>query len=128
MFDSELRPSNRRILGRVLSSSVLLFLVSVLSPDAVASQAMGVNSGADVTLSIGTPEEVGMSSAVLKGGVQLYQDAIDAGEVVGAVLLVVKDGKIVKQSGLSDMMTFFLQLGLVDLPGAGNSSTDAPAS
>ncbi len=100
MFDSELRPSSRRSLGRILSSSALLFLVSAFSPDAVASQAMGVNSGTDVTLSAGTPEEVGMSSAVLKGGVQLYQDAIDAGEVVGAVLLVVKDGKIVLHEAL----------------------------
>jgi CubicO group peptidase (beta-lactamase class C family) len=36
-----------------------------------------------------------MSSAILQGGVQLYRDAVDSGDLVGAVLLVAKDGKVV---------------------------------
>ena len=49
----------------------------------------------DVTLSTGTPADVGMSSAILDAGVQLYRDAVDRGDLVGAVLLVAKDGKVV---------------------------------
>jgi len=53
-----------------------------------------------VTLTTGTPDEVGMSSAILDAGVQLYRQAIDAGDLVGAVLLVAKDGKIVLHEAL----------------------------
>lgn len=54
----------------------------------------------EVTLTAGTPEEVGMSSAILDAGVELYREAIDAGDLVGAVLLVAKDGKIVLHEAL----------------------------
>jgi CubicO group peptidase (beta-lactamase class C family) len=57
-------------------------------------------TGQDVTLSRGTPEEVGMASAILDAGVQLYRDAIDAGDLVGAVLLGAKDGTIVLHEAL----------------------------
>ncbi len=57
-------------------------------------------SAQDVTLSMGTPGEVGMSSAILDAGVELYREAIDAGHLVGAVLLVAKDGKIVLHEAL----------------------------
>ncbi len=56
--------------------------------------------GQDVTLSMGTPEEVGMSPAILDAGVELYREAIEAGHLVGAVLLVAKDGKIVLHEAL----------------------------
>ena len=49
----------------------------------------------DVTLTPGKPEDVGLSSAILQGGVQLYRDAVESGDLVGAVLLVAKDGKVV---------------------------------
>jgi CubicO group peptidase (beta-lactamase class C family) len=49
----------------------------------------------DVTLTSGKPEDVGMSPAILQGGVQLYRDAVAKGDLVGAVLLVAKDGKVV---------------------------------
>jgi len=54
----------------------------------------------DITLTTGTAEEVGMSSAILESGVQLYRDAVEAGELVGAVLLVAKDGKVVLHEAL----------------------------
>jgi len=54
----------------------------------------------DVTLTMGTPEEVGMSTAILGGAVQLYRDAVEAGGLVGAVLLVAKDGKVVLHEAL----------------------------
>ncbi len=43
----------------------------------------------------GTPAEAGMSAGVLAGGVALYEEAVERGDLVGAVLLVAKDGKIV---------------------------------
>ncbi len=49
----------------------------------------------DVTLSTGRPEDVGLSSGVLAGGVALYREAVERGDLVGAVLLIAKDGKIV---------------------------------
>jgi CubicO group peptidase (beta-lactamase class C family) len=49
----------------------------------------------DVTLSRGTPAEVGMSAPILEAGVQLFRDAVANGDLVGAVLLVAKDGKVV---------------------------------
>ena len=70
----------RRSLVTALS---LLFLsagsVSVQAP--VLAQAATQSRG--VTLSVGIPDEVGMSSAILQSGVQLYRDAVDAGDLVG---------------------------------------------
>ncbi len=43
----------------------------------------------------GTPAEAGMSAGVLAGGVALYEEAVERGDLVGAVLLVAKDGKVV---------------------------------
>lgn len=54
----------------------------------------------DATLTTGTPEEVGMSPAILDGAIQLYRDAVEAGDLVGAVLLVAKDGKVVLHEAL----------------------------
>ncbi|MFH1766349.1 MAG: serine hydrolase domain-containing protein [Gemmatimonadota bacterium] len=76
---------------------VLGLLLSVTGPTpiraAISIQDPGEHQ--DVTLSTGTPEEVGMSSAILQSGVQLFRDAIEAGDLVGAVILVAKDGKVV---------------------------------
>lgn len=47
------------------------------------------------TLTPGTPQDVGMSSAVLEAGVGLYREAVARGELVGAVLLVARNGKVV---------------------------------
>ena len=47
-----------------------------------------------------TPAEAGMSAGVLAGGVALYEEAIERGDLVGAVLLVAKDGKVVLHEAL----------------------------
>lgn len=47
------------------------------------------------TLTRGTPDEVGMSPAVLEAGVGLYREAVARGDLVGAVLLVARNGKVV---------------------------------
>ncbi len=61
-------------------------------------------AGQDVVLSRGTPEEVGMSPGVLQGAVELMREAIQDQEMVGGVLLVAKEGKIVlhEAAGMKD--------------------------
>ncbi len=47
------------------------------------------------TLSYGHAEDVGMSPAVLRGAVGLYEEAVERGDLVGVVLLVAREGRIV---------------------------------
>jgi len=47
------------------------------------------------TLSEGEPAEVGMSAAVLGGALGLYEEAVERGDLVGAVVLVARHGTIV---------------------------------
>ncbi|MDE2806467.1 MAG: serine hydrolase, partial [Gemmatimonadota bacterium] len=47
-----------------------------------------------------TPAEAGMSAGVLAGGVALYEEAVANGDLVGAVLLVARDGQIVLHEAL----------------------------
>jgi CubicO group peptidase (beta-lactamase class C family) len=47
------------------------------------------------TLSHGEPEDVGMSRAVLEGAAGLYEEAVARGDLVGAVLLVARQGRVV---------------------------------
>ncbi len=89
------RPTERLSLCLLLLGCLALL---ILGPPAVLAQ--GPAQSRDVTLSVGTPEEVGMSSAILEAGVQLYRDAVEAGDLVGAVLLVAKDGKVVLHEAL----------------------------
>ena len=47
------------------------------------------------TLSYGEPEDVGLSQGVLKGALSLYQESVARGEVVGAVILIARHGRVV---------------------------------
>ena len=47
------------------------------------------------TLSHGTPADAGMSAVTIDSGVALYRQAVAQGDLVGAVLLVARDGKVV---------------------------------
>lgn len=47
------------------------------------------------TLSYGKATDVGMSAAVLGGAVGLYEEAVERGDLVGAVLLVARQGRVV---------------------------------
>jgi CubicO group peptidase (beta-lactamase class C family) len=49
----------------------------------------------NVTLTRAAPRDVDMSPAVLEAGVGLYREAIERGDLVGAVLLVARNGKVV---------------------------------
>ncbi|MBT8397900.1 MAG: beta-lactamase family protein [Gemmatimonadetes bacterium] len=74
----------------ILSSSVL-----GLQGNLAAISAQQTRAFQDITLTIAAPEDVGMSADFLESGVQLFREAVEAGGLVGAVLLVAKDGKIV---------------------------------
>ncbi len=63
---------------------------AVLAPAAVGQE----------VVSYGKPSDAGMSAGVLAGGVALYEEAIARGDLVGAVLLVAKDGKVVLHEAL----------------------------
>lgn len=73
---------NRRSLLRLSCALATFTVVAPLSAQAV-------------TLTRGAPKDVGMSPAVLEAGVGLYREAVERGDLVGAVLLVARDGKVV---------------------------------
>lgn len=85
-----LPPGPRRRVARVCA--VLLLVPALLSAAPLHAQ------GAIVTRA--APADVGMSEGVLAGGVALYEEAIERNDLVGAVLLVAKDGKVVLHEGL----------------------------
>lgn len=94
-------PTSRLRIPSWIPTVLILLLTSAgFAPVQAAQSTQNTRSYQDITLSTGTPEEVGMSSAVLESGVQLYRDAVEAGELVGAVLLVAKDGKVVLHEAL----------------------------
>ena len=70
-------------------------LVNTLTSVALLLVGAGGIRAQDVTLSTATPADAGLSAAILDAGVQLYRDAVEQGDLVGAVLLVAKDGKVV---------------------------------
>ncbi len=74
---------------RVVVRSVITLIVALglLSSRAESQQAR--------VLSYGEPEDVGMSSAVLQGAVGLYEEAVERGDLVGAVVLVARNGRVV---------------------------------
>ena len=83
---------NRDFLGRAFAAAAFLAAPLGLSATTPAGTAPLPQA---VTVSRAAPTDVGMSAAVLQGGVGLYREAVDQGDLVGAVLLVAKDGKIV---------------------------------
>ncbi len=71
-----------------IRSTIALIVAAGFFPPTLASQ--------DVrTLSYGKPEDVGMSSAVLMGALGLYEEAVERGDLVGAVVLVSRRGRVV---------------------------------
>ncbi|GAB5518628.1 MAG: serine hydrolase domain-containing protein [Rhodothermales bacterium] len=55
-------------------------------------------------LSYGEPAEVGLSPAVLAGALGMYEEAVERGDLVGAVVLVARNGRVVLHEaiGMSD--------------------------
>ncbi len=89
--------------GPVTHAMPKRFVARVAQPAFSAVLAFGpalALAAQDVRMSRGTPADVGMSAAVLSGGVGLYREAVDAGDLVGVVLLVAKDGRVVLHEAL----------------------------
>ena len=75
------------------SAALLLTLLATVA-SATPTSAQGT------AITRANPAEAGMSAGVLAGGVALYEEAIARGDLVGAVLLVAKDGKVVLHEAL----------------------------
>ncbi|WP_420463258.1 serine hydrolase domain-containing protein [Candidatus Palauibacter sp.] len=70
-----------------LAAAVILPMAVLSAPTVAAQEAK--------TLSYGEPEDVGMSRAVLEGALGLYHEAVERGDLVGAVVLIARKGRIV---------------------------------
>ena len=71
----------------IRSTLVLLVAVGLSAPRLESQQVH--------TLSYGAPEDVGMSPAVLAGALGTYEEAVERGDLVGAVVLVARHGRVV---------------------------------
>ena len=87
-----MRPLTRPKATTAASALLLASLATLAAPPPATGQ------GTVITRATAT--EAGMSAGVLAGGVALYEEAIERGDLVGAVLLVAKDGKVVLHEAL----------------------------
>jgi len=69
---------------------IIVFLLGVV----VGLSSAGAAQESQI-LTIGKPEEVGMSGPALKAAVSLYSEAAARGDILGVVLLVARRGKVV---------------------------------
>ncbi|MGD8278401.1 MAG: serine hydrolase domain-containing protein [Gemmatimonadota bacterium] len=72
---------------------VIAVLVSGMASGAVRAQAGDAREAR--TLERAAPAEAGMSTALLEAGLGLYRESVERGDLVGAVLLVARHGKVV---------------------------------
>ncbi len=72
----------------------------VLSWALLAATLAAPPATAQPTISRTAPADAGMSAGVLAGGVALYEEAVARGDLVGAVLLVAREGKVVLHEAL----------------------------
>ena len=91
-----MRTSNR---PRGAQGTPGVFAIATLAAVAVLAHSMPATAQGTV-VTRATPAEAGMSAGVLAAGVALYEQAIARGDLVGAVLLVAKDGKVVLHEAL----------------------------
>ena len=91
-----MRTSNR---PRGAQGTPGVFAIATLAAVAVLAHSMPATAQGTV-VTRATPAEAGMSAGVLAAGVALYEQAIERGDLVGAVLLVAKDGKVVLHEAL----------------------------
>lgn len=75
--------------GTLRHAAVLTAIVCPALATAVGASAQSV------TLTSGAPRDVDMSAEVLDGAAGLYREAVAEGELVGAVLLVARNGRVV---------------------------------
>lgn len=84
----------RRATRRALRSRAVLAAFATVA--AVAAFGAAPSSAQQsVTLSYGEAADVGMSAEVLDGAVGIYREAVERGDLVGAVVLIARHGKVV---------------------------------
>ncbi|UCG85265.1 MAG: beta-lactamase family protein [Gemmatimonadota bacterium] len=76
----------------IRSSIALLLAAGLVAPNLESQQVR--------TLSYGSPADVGMSPAVLAGALGIYQEAVERGDLVGTVVLVARQGRVVVHEAL----------------------------
>lgn len=81
--------------ARRLTVRSLARLILVTALLAGARPASGQAVATRPTLVRAAPEAAGMSAAILRAGVELYREAVEKEDLVGAVLLVARHGKVV---------------------------------
>ena len=81
-----------------LGIAVLMVVSAGAWAQAVAGQSRHVPTAP--TLAYGAPADAGMSAAVLEGAAGLYREAVDRGDLVGAVLLVARGGTVVMHEAI----------------------------
>jgi len=86
----------RRLGPLLMFAGVFLGVVLILPPAPLVGSTLALQQ----VLTPGRPEDVGVSAARLDQAVQLYRDAVDRQDVVGVVMLVAKDGKVVLHEAL----------------------------
>ena len=79
-----------RFHARKTLAQIVLVLLAVTAVGAAELQAQHA-----YTLSYGQAEDVGMSPSVLAAAVGLYEEAVERGDLVGAVILIARQGRIV---------------------------------
>ncbi|KAA3653844.1 MAG: class A beta-lactamase-related serine hydrolase [Calditrichaeota bacterium] len=83
---------------KIFAIAIRLHLTLVILTFGIVSPAIGAEE--TNTLSAGTPAEAGMSPAILNGALGIYKEAVARGDIVGAVVLVARHGKVVLHEAL----------------------------
>ena len=87
-----MKMTNELRIARAIPRNSRVLLLSLLLAFSSALQAQTTQ---DRILTIAKPEDVGMSESVLKAATSLYSEAVARGDILGAVLLVTRQGKVV---------------------------------
>ncbi|MHB8838919.1 MAG: serine hydrolase domain-containing protein [Gemmatimonadaceae bacterium] len=80
---------------RAVAAAAVAMTIAAAAVAAAGAACAAPLAAQGTTLTRGTPQDAGMSPAVLEAGVGLYREAVARGDLVGAVLLVARNGKVV---------------------------------
>lgn len=84
-----------RTAWRAVAAAAVAMTIAAAAVAAAGAACAAPLAAQGTTLTRGTPQDAGMSPAVLEAGVGLYREAVARGDLVGAVLLVARNGKVV---------------------------------
>ncbi len=87
-------PEFRQKMAEGLAGGIIKYL-KTLDSDTTSAMSIKSPSSPDVTLSPGTPEEVGIDETILNAGVNMFKVAVEKDLLRSVVLLVARKGKVV---------------------------------